>query len=570
MSQNKACQNCKKSFEILPSDLEFYNRLSVPPPTFCPNCRQQRRLAFRNERVLYSRKCDAPGHDENLITTFHPDAPYKVVDSNYWWSDIWDPLEYGRDYDFSKPFFEQMLELQKEVPRPNAAIMKSENCDYANLIAGSKNCYMVVSVERCEDCYFGARMFYSKDCCDCETIYQSELCYECFQATKCYRCTFSERIENCRDIHFCYDCQSCNNCFGCTTLRNKNYCFLNEQLEKEDYEKKVAQAKTNTRDGIERMEKLAKEAHLKYPRRFVQIIKSENCLGDNIFNSKNCINSFTINESKNVDYSLCVTEGFNVMDASYSDFCEQVYENMSSEHDSRKKFCCFCWECHDVEYCDSCHSGCSDLFGCIGMSHGQYCVLNKKYSQDEYEKLVGRIKKHMDEMPYTSKSGHIYKYGEYFPPEFSTFAYNETVALEFYPLDKESALKGGFSWRDSEEKTRETTLKADKLPQAIAEVSEEMLEQTIACEHAGKCSDPCTFAFKIVGRELEFYKKMGLPLPTLCPMCRHFERVRLRNPLHLYHRKCMNEGCENEFETTYAPDRPEKVYCEKCYQQSVV
>ncbi len=27
--------------------------------------------------------------------------------------------------------------------------------------------------------------------------------------------------------------------------------------------------------------------------------------------------------------------------------------------------------------------------------------------------------------------------------------------------------------------------------------------------------------------------------------------------------------CPNEFETSYAPDRPEIIYCEKCYQQEV-
>ena len=28
--------------------------------------------------------------------------------------------------------------------------------------------------------------------------------------------------------------------------------------------------------------------------------------------------------------------------------------------------------------------------------------------------------------------------------------------------------------------------------------------------------------------------------------------------------------CPNEFETSYAPDRPEIVYCEQCYQAEVI
>ena len=31
----------------------------------------------------------------------------------------------------------------------------------------------------------------------------------------------------------------------------------------------------------------------------------------------------------------------------------------------------------------------------------------------------------------------------------------------------------------------------------------------------------------------------------------------------------MKEGCENEFETAYAPEREEKVYCESCYNKEI-
>ena len=49
----KVCQNCKKDFTIEPDDFAFYEKIKVPAPTFCPECRLQRRLAFRNERALY-------------------------------------------------------------------------------------------------------------------------------------------------------------------------------------------------------------------------------------------------------------------------------------------------------------------------------------------------------------------------------------------------------------------------------------------------------------------------------------------------------------------------------------
>ncbi|MDI6602741.1 MAG: hypothetical protein QME57_01295 [Patescibacteria group bacterium] len=40
MNQEKCtCQNCKKEFVIEPEDFAFYEKIKVPPPTWCPECR---------------------------------------------------------------------------------------------------------------------------------------------------------------------------------------------------------------------------------------------------------------------------------------------------------------------------------------------------------------------------------------------------------------------------------------------------------------------------------------------------------------------------------------------------
>ena len=51
-SETKQCQNCKKDFIIEPDDFGFYEKIKIPPPTFCPECRMQRRLAWRNDFVF--------------------------------------------------------------------------------------------------------------------------------------------------------------------------------------------------------------------------------------------------------------------------------------------------------------------------------------------------------------------------------------------------------------------------------------------------------------------------------------------------------------------------------------
>src|SRR6185436_17628089 len=108
-SESRSCQNCQRDFTIEPDDFEFYKKISVPPPTFCPQCRLQRRLAFRNERTLYKTTCGLCG--QKLLTMYDPEGEITSYCGTCWWSDKWDPLEYGRDYDFSRPFFEQLWEL---------------------------------------------------------------------------------------------------------------------------------------------------------------------------------------------------------------------------------------------------------------------------------------------------------------------------------------------------------------------------------------------------------------------------------------------------------------------------
>lgn len=122
--QTKTCRLTGKSFPIYQSDLEFYDKISptfngkkfsIPTPTLCPQEREKRRLAFRNERNLYRRTCDLSG--QQLISLYSPDKPYKVYAHQLRRSDQRNPMDYGRDYDFSKSFAENFQALLLEVPR---------------------------------------------------------------------------------------------------------------------------------------------------------------------------------------------------------------------------------------------------------------------------------------------------------------------------------------------------------------------------------------------------------------------------------------------------------------------
>ena len=184
----------------------------------------------------------------------------------------------------------------------------------------------------------------------------------------------------------------------------------------------------------------------------------------------------------------------------------------------------------------------------------------------------------MNNMPYVDQEGKIYKYGEFFPVELSPFCYNETIAQEYFPLTKVEALEQGYRWKDKDERDYKIDIESENIPDDIKGVNKDIIGKVIECEHKGKCNEQCTEAFKIIEDELSFYRKMNLPLPHLCPNCRHYTRQKQRNPVKLWDRSCMcdkenhfhgEDKCEIEFETSYAPDRLEIVYCEKCYQAEV-
>jgi hypothetical protein len=290
-----------------------------------------------------------------------------------------------------------------------------------------------------------------------------------------------------------------------------------------------------------------------------------------------------VEDSKYLIHALTIKNSYDGYGVGIN--AELLYETVDSGIDgARYVVAVYTYGCHDVHYAYCCH-GSSYLFGCVGLRNKQYCIFNKQYSKEEYEKLVPRIIEQMNTMPYKDARGRTYGYGEFFPQEISPFAYNETIAQEYVPLNETIARDAGFSWKALEQKDYAITLSAVDLPDHIKDVRDDILTQTIGCAHGGMCEHQCTTAFKIVPAELQFYRKYNITLPRLCSNCRHYGRVAQRNPFRLWERSCDcnhkdgytnvsshfhgENACPNVFKTAYAPERPEIVYCEQCYQAEV-
>lgn len=561
----KICKKCEKEFTVEPIHFEFYEKIKVPPPTFCPDCRQQRRYAWRNERVLYRRNCDLCG--KSTVTIYSTNKPYKVYCSSCWWGDGWDPGEYGRDFDFSRPFFEQWHELHLAVPRMPLLVKNSVNSEYTNHANGNKNCYLVFGTFNCENVLYSNRVLPGKDCMDCHNLAGKgtcELCYELTFSEKCYQCQYGYLLKDCTDCLYCIDCRGCSNCLFSYNLRNKQYYIENKQYTKEDYFSYLKQLSLENYDS-------RKKAYDTYLSNFKKAVfrpavteQTINATGNFLFYVKNAEKNFSVENAENTIY--CINGSLGAKDCmdcyNFGAKCELVYETHAHVGSYNSCFCHLCYDNNFITYCDSCQNS-NNLFGCVCVKKGAYRILNKQYTKEEYENLVPKIIEHM------KKTG---EYGEFFPASMSPFGYNETQGMIHMPLLKEDALRRGFKWEDNMPGTYgKETLTSENLPQSISETPDSITKEVLVCIK-------CTKNYNIVSPELELSRRIGVPIPRLCFDCRYRRRLSLIPSRHLHKGECMCEKvghehkgkCSNVFVTPYGSDRPETVYCEGCYQKEVI
>ena len=566
-NETKNCQSCKKDFVIDSEDFNFYEKIKVPPPTWCSVCRTMRRLQWRNEHSLFRRPNAEKGKNDLLISIYHPDANIKTYSKEMWWSDRWDSSSYGREYDFSRTFFEQFKELMEDAPHIALSDSKSVNSRFCNITVEMKNCYLVTAAWTSEDSMYCNRISGCKFTQDSYICYNTEFWYENIYCRDSSRLFFSRESESCVDSYFLYDCRNCLNCILCTNLRNKSYCIENVQYTREEYLKKKEELALDTRSGIEKAKEIYQELYNEAFHKHLKLTNTTNVVGDHVLNSRNCFSVFDIaGEYENVKYANWGTKKLNDsydVGPGCGDGSELTYEGISiGVKNSNCHFGAIVWYSRNVFY-SFMMNNCQDCFGCTEMNGKKYCILNKQYTKEEYEELLPKIIKQMGDIPYVDKKGRVYKYGEFFPSEISPFAYNETVAEDYFPLGRKTAESEGYSWRDYSPGSYQITMKGDELPEAISDIDDSMLGEVIECRITKK-------PFKILEQELNFYRRLNFPLPSLHPDERHNQRLKLRNPMVLRKRNCFL--CNKEIDTTYLLEEeggPKKVICTECYKKEI-
>ncbi len=553
--ETRNCIKCKNDFNLDVDDFSFYEKMDVPAPNVCPDCRFKMRALFRNETTLYSgQKCGLC--NKSIVTMYNPKSPYTIYCYDCFYSDKWDPRSYAKDFDFERPFIEQMKEFLISVPKIALYLSlgygENVNSEYVNMASGCKNCYLVFNTGPAEETLYSRGLRNSMDSSDLYFGFAIDRCYESINIQESNGVTHGQNVVSCVDSHFLLNCSGLINCFGCVNLRNKSNCFLNEQLSKDEYNKRVSEIMGSS----ERMAQFRKEFDefaLKFPRRENNNLQSVDSTGDYLSECKNVKDSFEILKSEDCRYtfsSKLIKDSIGTI--GYGTNCERLLECVAVGYSTNVVGTYGAENCQNILY-GFYTSNCNDCVGCDALKNGSFAVFNKEYSKEEYEEIKSHIVSELKDQDL---------YGLIMPPALAPFAYNETVAQDNFPLTKEEAIKQGFRWEDDIQQTRgKETIHSDDIPDHINDVLDSITHEVLRC-------DSCERNYRITDAEFLFYRKMKLPIPRICFYCRHQDRILRRGPYKFWDRKCDN--CSKDIITNYSPDRPEIVYCESCYQKEVM
>lgn len=583
ITQRRICSRTGEEFPIYKSDIDMLEKISptiagkkflFPLPTLSPESRLRRMMMFRNERTLYKRKCDETW--KSIVSLYPEQHDGKVYSPDIWRSDNRNPLAFGKDY-IPGRFYSDLKDLFKEVPFLNLFAFNNENSDYTNGSEWNKNCYMIFASDHNQNCYYSYSILKCKNVVDCYGCKWCENSYQAIDSINSMKIIYSQNVEDSFNITFSYNVKNCKNVFLSTDLKDKEYYFMNQYVWKEKRESDITPRIQNIfKNGEyemyeEKLENIKKWSIVKN----MNIMNTYNGIWDLISNSKNVKHSFEVHDAEDI---IGVINANNCKDIMWwyvvVDGSQKVHEWVwcaanyatSTVRNSRTpvKNTHFSNFIMNVE----------NMLGVVSCRDKQYCILNKQYTKEQWEEKAIQI---VTELQSQNKRG------EFFDSEFSPFPYNDTVAMEYYPITSDqltilepekfisNALldlgweqKIKIKWKTQENEINMPeniqTIKKWELPTDISKVEDDIINKAMICEVSGR-------PFRISVQELHFCRRNGLPIPTKHPDIRHKERLYKRPGRCLHTRIC--DKCEQKIISIYRQDSELKIYCEPCYNKEI-
>jgi hypothetical protein len=490
------CAITDKSFSLSEREEKLIADFGFPHPTLAP---MERWLQAVGQSTPFAfRQTVCPVTKTPILSRWSESGAIVGVNSDWFWSDDCDNIIEGQDYDFNRPFFEQFQELARKCYAPSINRINCENSPYVNASYQLKDCHLCFACESLRDCYYSALCSNSNDLIFCAGVSNSELCYRCLDCSDIYEGRFLQDCINCRDCYWCLDCIGCSNCFQCYGLRQASdgYYIQNQKVTKEEWQKVIDKVNSGS-FSIETQLQNDAERFFKDKRNYNTNFNNENCSAIyHVTHSKNCQGALYSNDSQDCKDIIFTADARDCYSVIWGRRVERCYQVVAA---NEAYDCAFCDGCigggRNQIYCFCCYNGCHDLFGCFFLKGRNYCILNKQYTQKEYESLLPRVKQHMQ------STG---EYGQWFPSSFYSVPYNDSWARYFLAnLTDEQIEKRGLlisevpKFKDSY---------GIELPDGLDQFSDQECNKEITCIQSGQ-------RFSVGLNELKALRKLRCPIP---------------------------------------------------------
>ncbi|MEK7105380.1 MAG: hypothetical protein AAB865_01720 [Patescibacteria group bacterium] len=497
----RACSLMGEKWMMTDEEIGWYKKFNVPPSTVAPTVRLRQLAGFAAGVSIWWKPHAVT--QKPILSFIHPDNPFQVITDKEW---------FGNDYvngfawNPNQPFFDQFRTLAHSIPigalRDDGSSVNTIGVD----IADAEDSYMVFGSGEMKRVYYaymsGMR---SEDCVDVTNSGNNRESFGLDWSDGMFGCVYTFDCMTCINCAFLYSCDDCEHCFGATNQNHKQYLWFNEQLTREEWERRRAEVDLSKYsvfcEYVERFHALMAEAV--WPEH--SNLACEDCVGEGMIKCTRARECWWGVNSTDLFHSwACLDQQASAFTV-WAGRGSETYQSVDLMNSQNCKYCIRVWRSISMEYSSDCYE-CQNCFGCFGLRHKQFCIFNNQYSEDEYWQKLDEIKCAMLERG---------EYGTFFPGDFSQSGFQFSMGKMYFDYTPEEYAAFQAPHVDPSRGAvvmpsiadPEHALHIEDIPDALDDVDPE--------KFVGKAIHDPVFKrnYSVAPVEFEFYKKHRLPFP---------------------------------------------------------
>ena len=547
----RTCAITGRPWVLTSKEIALYQKHQVPPMDICHLARQWvLTTQWPGGQWWYNQHAET---GKPIITAVHPASGIRVLPDEEWYAR--DFSEICFDLDVAKPVFPKLIELRKLVPTSAYRNYEKTENSISVVSLGDQNSYFVVLCR-------SKNTFFSVSALDTESsaeVFNSSAITNSYQVIHCERmfnCQYVRESKDCLNSAFLFDCRNCEYCFGATNKRNKKYVWFNEQLSQSEWEKRRDQVDLGSR-RVALEFRLTFDALVRkaiWPENFND--QCQNSIGEYLTKATDCEYVWYADggarDEYHTSYSIGRCEG-NAFSASIVD-AQDLFMASDNASSFRCKYSYLVGHCQNVEYSTDCFN-CENCFGCVGLRHMKFCILNKQYSEEEYWRNLDALKCAMLERG---------EYGQFLPAKMSPSYFPECGAFKYYNADPAFGKKIGAHTFEAE---AEGAIGSEL--SGAQEVTDSKNVPDNVDDLDGWSGKPLYDAgykrrFSLIGPEVTLYKKLRIAPPVEHFVKRYADMCHTANLGEFIQRPCAK--CNKIVVISVNPTYPDRtIYCREDY-----